>query len=318
MSKQLFIGIDVSKTHLDIYLSNNTKKKIRNSAKSIARFIQSLTTDIELVTVESTGGYEQMLVEQMHLRNIPIAVVNPKRTKNFSRSLGRNAKNDLLDSQMLCLFGERMKPKPSKAVPEEIKALKCLILRREQLVQHRVEEKNRLKSPSGNGETKKSIQDLIDFLNQQIDTLNKQIQMHIDSDSSFKSKSDLLTKVKGVGVVSSATLIALLPELGEINRKEIAALVGVAPFDNDSGSFSGKRSIYGGRTQVRNVLYMATLSAIKHNPCIKSFFLRLVQKGKKAKVALTACMRKLLTALNAMIRDNVPWSNDRYLVQKNT
>lgn len=317
MECKLYIGIDVSKFYLDIYISNNIKKKIKNTDKAILSFIKSFdTSDVNLAVVESTGGYEQKLVDAMHANNISISVVNPKRTKNFAKSLGRNAKNDFLDSQMLCLFAEKMSPRPSKPFPKELKRLKCLVLRREQLVKHLAEEKNRLKAPTGNAEVKTTIVELIDFLKVKIAEINKKIKSEIEEDEKLKAKADLLIDVSGIGDVSCSSLIALLPELGHINRKQIAALVGVAPFDNDSGNFTGKRSIYGGRTHIRNLLYMATLSAITHNPCIRNFYLRLVQKGKNGKVALTACMRKLLTALNAMIRDTAKWSTSHYLTQQ--
>jgi len=317
MKEKLFIGVDVSKSTLDIYISNNTKKKIRNTNSYISKFIKELDkTKIKLIVVEATGGYEQKFVDLLHKNEIPISVVNPKQTKNFSRSLGKNAKNDLLDAQMLCIFAEKMNPRLTKPLTPAQKKLKSLIIRRNQLVDHSKSEKNRLKSPAITEETKESIQGLISFLKEEIKKIEKQIKKVIKENDDFSNKDKLLSEVSGVGNICSATLIGLVPELGTINRKQIAALVGVAPYDNDSGNFSGKRSIYGGRTQVRNILYMATLSAIRSNPCIKNFYIRLIQKGKNGKVALTACMRKLLTALNAMIRDNKNWCTERYLEQK--
>jgi len=317
MNNKLFIGVDVSKFSLDIFISNNKKLKIKNTDSYISKFIDKLDVElIQLVVVEATGGYEQKLVDLLHKHKISVSVVNPKKTKNFARSLGNNAKNDLLDAQMLCIYAERMNPMVTKPVPEEAKELKSLVLRRFQLVNSLKSEKNRLGAPSLNKDTKESVTEFIVFLQEQIKKIDKKIKQQIKDNDDFLNKDKLLTEVSGIGNVSSSTLIALLPELGTINRKQIAALVGVAPYDNDSGKFLGQRSIYGGRTAVRNVLYMATLAAIRSNPCIRNFYIRLVGKGKKAKVALTACMRKLLTALNAMIRDNVQWNSDRYLTQK--
>lgn len=317
MEKELFIGVDVSKDHLDIYLSNNKSKKIKNKDKSIQTYLKSIKElRISLVVLEATGGYEQRLVKALHESGIAVSVVNPRYTKNFAKSLGRNAKNDLLDSQILCIYAEKIKPKATKASSKQVLELKSLILRREQLVSNLSAEKNRLKAPTGNEATKECISEAINFFKLQIKKINQQIKNAIGQHDDFSNKDKLLQQVSGVGKVCSATLIALLPELGQINRKQIAALVGLAPYDNDSGKSYGKRSIYGGRTSVRNILYMATLTAIRNNPCIRHFFKRLVQKGKNGKVAITACMRKLLTALNAMIRDNLSWNNDRYLTQK--
>lgn len=318
MKDKLFVGIDVSKDSLDIYISNNKRKKIRNTDKSVLKLSKELKKiGVELVTLEATGGYEQKLVSALHLELVAVSVVNPRHTKNFSRSFGRSAKNDLLDAQMLCVYGEKMNPRITKAVKKEALELKSLILRREQLVATLASEKNRLKAPTVNENTKESFTEVISFLKEQIKKIDSKIKKIINNNDDFSDKNKILQDVAGVGKTTSATLIALLPELGEINRKQIAALVGVAPYDNDSGKSLGKRAVSGGRTQVRNILYMATLTAIRTNPCIQNFYKRLVQKGKNGKVALTACMRKLLTALNAMIRDNKNWDNNRYLTQKN-
>lgn len=316
MKEKIYIGIDVSKAQLDIFISNCKKLRKRNALKDIKQFVKYLQElPVELIVLEATGGYEIMLVSELHSANLPVAVVNPLRTKHFARSLGKNAKNDLLDAEVLCLYAERVNPKRTEPIDDEATELKSLILRREQLTRALTKEKNRLLSPTTTESIQSTIETMITVLKEQIKILNKRIKDKIESNRDFTKKDTLLQGVQGVGPVASATLIALLPELGRINRKEIAALVGVAPFDKDSGLSRGKRSIYGGRATVRNILYMATVTAIRVNPAIKHFYLRLVQAGKANKIAITACMRKLLTALNAMIRDNLEWSNARYMIQ---
>ncbi len=316
MTNKIYAGIDVSKDYLDVHLSDCRRMRKKNISSGIKLIVELFKTSaVYLVVVEATGGYEQKLVEALQVEGVAVSVVNPSRTKSFARSLGRNAKSDLLDAEILCLFGERMNPVRTKPLDEATKELKSLILRREQLVETLTAEKNRLKAPVITEEVRMSVEEVVHFINKQIKTLNQKIKTKISDNNDFSNKNQLLQNIQGVGQTTSATLIALLPEIGKINRKQIAALVGVAPFNKESGRYSGKRSVYGGRTHVRAVLYMATMTAIRMNPCFKNFFLRLVQAGKNGKVAIVACMRKLLITLNAMVRDGKQWSSDRYLTQ---
>lgn len=316
MESEIFVGVDVSKDSLEIHVSKNQKSfsRVNTNASCRRLAVQFRKLGASLVVLEATGGYEKLLVKALHHEKVGVSVVNPRQTKNFSKSLGVRAKTDLIDAQMLCLFAERMKPRLTEPLSEEVELLRVLISRRNQLVKMITAEKNHLTAP-GSAPVKQSIKQTIKLLQGQLAVIEEQIASNIDDNDEFSKKDKLLQTPKGVAIVASSTLIAYLPELGRLNRKQIAALVGVAPYDDSSGIRDGKRSIAGGRSIVRNTLYMATLAAIRSNPCIRNFYLRLVQKGKLKKVAITACMRKLLIALNAMIRDEVQWNSEQYLTQ---
>ena len=309
LSAEIWVGIDVSKTQLDIAVGQvgetwSAGNEEVGIAKTVDR-LQSLRPG--LVVVESTGGLEQPLVRALHQVGIAFALVNPRRVREFAKSLGLLAKTDKLDARLLARFAEAIQPDPTQLASEAEQRLSALIDRRRQLIDFRTAELNRL--AGAHPAVRSSIEQLLDELGKKISELDQQIEELIASKAEFKDKIDLLRTVPGVGPVASAILVADLPELGKLDRKKIAALVGVAPFNNDSGNRRGKRRIKGGRAAVRTVLYMATLAAARFNPVIKAFYDRLLNRGKVKKVALVACLRKLLTILNAMLRSNEPWKS---------
>jgi len=255
-----------------------------------------------LVVLEATGGYQAAVVAALAVAGVPVAVVNPRQARDFAKATGRLAKTDSIDALMLARFGEAVRPEPRPLKSEELSELDALSRRREQLLGMLVMEKNRLKMAAKS--VVPSIRKHIRWLEEQLNDVDTELQTRIRNSELWRTKDDLLRSVKGVGPVLSTTLLCSLPELGSLNRKQIAALVGVAPLNRDSGSFRGRRTIWGGRARVRSALYMATLVAVRFNPPLKAFYQRLVDRGKPKKLALTAAMRKLLTILNAMIRDS--------------
>ena len=305
----IFIGIDVAKESLEIKHSDQSNSYSRkNSKRAVQRITKRLTElDVQLVVVEATGGYEALLVDELHRVGVPVAVMNPRQTKSFAASLGRRAKSDPIDATILCLYAERVRPRATEPLSPEIKALGELSARRTQLIQMLVAEKNRLSSPQ-NSSLKDSIREHISYLEQELKTLSEEIGKIIQSDKELRRKSEILESVKGVGAVLSQTLLTELPELGEISRGEISALVGVAPYDRQSGKYQGNRSIAGGRKEIRSVLYMAALAAVRFNPRFRAFYQRLLGAGKRKKVALVATMRKMIVTLNAMIKSDSMWS----------
>lgn len=304
---ELFVGIDVSKAKLDMALSTGQKRQFGNDEGGIAGLITTLgPLSPTLVVLEATGGYQTAVVTALAIAKIPTAVVNPRQARYFAKGLGLLAKTDTLDAKMLMEFARRVRPQPQQLPDEQTLALEAMVTRRRQLVEMRTAEGNRLKQSLPN--VRPSIQAVIDFLQRQIDDVERELRDTIRQSPVWREKDELLRSVPGIGDVSSRTMLCELPELGRLNRKQIAALVGVAPLNADSGRYEGVRKIWGGRTSVRGVLYMATLSATRKNPVIASFYRRLVAAGKRKKVALVACMRKLLTVLNSMVRDNRRWA----------
>lgn len=305
------IGIDVSKKWLDIVVipSGETWRN-ENTDEGIGELTQRLEQQegkIERIIVEATGGYESRLVSRLYDAGLPVARVNPGRVREFARSVGQLAKTDKLDAKILARFGEAVKPPLTRPLSPDELALDALLERRTQLLNIQSAEKSRLElAPAA---IRNSVQEHLTWLKKEIKKLDQEIEQFIDHHPDFKKKDALLQSVPGIGIVTSSKLIADVPELGQCDRKEIAALIGTAPFNRDSGFKSGKRSIKGGRSDVRRILYMATLCATRHNPVIKAFYQRLRNAGKKNKVALVACMRKLLTILNAIIRDQVAWQS---------
>jgi transposase len=298
-----FVGIDVSKKHLDVAVRPlDTRLRVDNDPEghlAIVNLLRELGP--VLVVVEPTGGYETALVCALVEAKIAVAVVNARQIRDFAKSRGKLAKTDRIDAQMLACFAEANRPEPRAVPDEQLRQLEALVTRRRQLVDMRAMEMARKElAPKA---VRPSIDMVIKFLSQQIDDADKGITKLVDSNTTWRAKGQLLESVKGVGRVVAASLMALLPELGRLNRKQIAALVGVAPFNNDSGKKRGRRRIWGGRAAVRSVLYMAALSARTHDPLLRAFYERLSGRGKLKKVALVACMRKLLTRLNAMVRD---------------
>jgi transposase len=309
METHPFVGIDVSKERLDIGVGVEGEFwQASNDETGIAATLQRLA-DLQpsLVVVESTGGLELPLVSELCAGRIPVALVNPGRVREFAKSLGLLAKTDKLDARLLARFGEAAKPQPTLLPDEAVQKLSALMARRRQLLQMLVMEKNHLLSTRLS--LRPQVQEHIAWLEREIDQLNEQIQEDLHNTPLFRDKDRILRSVKGVGPITSLILLSDLPELGQLNRKQIAALVGVAPFNDDSGRRRGTRRIKGGRASVRQVLYMAAVAASRFNPTIRTFYQRLLASGKKKKVALVACMHKLLTILNAMIRDMSPWKS---------
>jgi transposase len=306
-SAECFIGIDVSKAQLDVavYAPASTWQS-PNTDSGIHDLVAHLETlPPTLVVLEATGGYELRLVAQLAAAHLPVVVTNPRRVRAFARSTGQYAKTDKLDAQLLARFGAVLRPEPRPLPTAEADQLTALLTRRQQLVEMLTVEKNR--RPTLRPTLRPDLDAHLAFLTERLQKLDAEIDQFIQDTPWWKDKDALLQSVPGVGRVTACTLVAQLPELGTLDRQAIAALVGVAPVNKDSGRKSGKRRIYGGRAPVRSTLYMAALSASKHNPIIKRFYERLLARGKEKKVALTACMRKLLVILNAMVRSHQAW-----------
>lgn len=299
---EVFVGIDVSKEWLDV--NSGEVWRVPNTVSGTRKLVGKLSKlQPTLVVMESTGGYENLALEALWEASIVVARVNPRRTKAFSRALGKEAKTDAIDAAVLRQFAQQARPAPTPAPTPEVKELKLLIDRRNQLMGMRTEEKNRAKSPLSSTSIKRGMRKMINFISAEIAQIEKRITALIESSRPLSQKALVLQNETCVGPVLTMTLLADLPELGTISRKQVAALVGVAPFTNQSGAFDGKRPIRGGRKQVRSVLYMATVAAIRRNPKIKAYFLSLVRRGKPKMVALVAAMRRLIVTLNAALRD---------------
>lgn len=305
--EKVYVGIDVSKAWLDVAVEpQEVSWRVENSRASIAKLTRQLVEmHPTMIVVEATGGYEAKLVEALYAVGLPVARVNPGRVRRFAQGLNWLAKTDKIDARLLARFGEKANPRLTQLPTEQEKRLAALVKRRKQVLDMLVAEQNRLEN--ADPDVLQYILGSQTMLRNQLAELDRAIQSHIDQTPDLKKKQELLTTVPGVGKVTASTLTALLPELGSCDRKQIAALVGVAPFSHDSGKMRGRRFIRGGRPPIRSVLYMATLSAIRFNPVIHAFYQRLIASGKLFKVALVACMRKLLAILNAMARNNQPW-----------
>jgi transposase len=301
------VGIDVGKAKLDVGISG--QKRVREWANDeVGRQALSewvLGQDIQLVVVEASGGYEAAIVSELVERGQAVALVNPTRVRAFARAEGLLAKTDKIDARLIARFGVKMEPEAQARRDQAQLALNQWVTRRRQLVYMFTAEKNRLQTaPEA---IQANIVRHIDWMQAEIESLEQQINQAIAANPAWRETARRVETVPGIGSITSSTLVADLPELGRLNRQKIAALVGVAPFNHDSGKKRGKRRIFGGRNSVRSVLYMATLSGIRHNPVIKSFYQRLLAKGKVKKVALTACMRKLLVILNTMVKSGQDW-----------
>lgn len=306
MNKQV-AGIDVSKATLDVALSSGEVMQFGNDAGGIEELGKRLTAAAaELVVMEATGGYETAVATALVGAGFRVAVVNPRQVRDFAKATGRLAKNDRLDAQVIAQFGQAIEPEIVRLPDEDAQELGALLVRRRQLVAMRVQEMNRLGLMQG--PMRKSIKSHIAWLEKEIDKLDVDITAGLRSSPAWRAKDELLRSFKGVGPVTSSTLIIALPELGQLDRRAIAALVGLAPFNRDSGVMRGRRSIYGGRSHVRTKLYMAATTAIRSNPVIRAFYEQLKSRGKPHKVAMVACMRKMLTILNAMVRHSTPWT----------
>jgi len=301
------VGIDVSKGLLDVaVLPEGESWSATNDEEGITQVVKRLKSlRPRLVVLEATGGMETAFVGAAATARLPVVVVNPRQVRDFAKSVGALAKTDAIDARVLARFAEAVRPEVRPLKDKEASQLSALIARRRQLVEMLTSEKNRLGSaPEA---IHPSLEEHIEWLEQRLTDINGKLRKAIKKSPVWRAKEQLLRTAPGVGAVLSATLVAGLPELGALNRKRIAALVGVAPFNRDSGKYRGKRCIWGGRGSIRAVLYMATLAATRFNPAIRAFYLRLCAAGKEKKVALTACMRKLLTILNAMVKTGTPW-----------
>ena len=304
----IYVGIDVSKGRLDVAIGEQGEFwNVANDEKGIAKLVERMKeVRPELIVLESTGGLELPVMGELYACKIPVALVNPGRVREFARSIGLLAKTDKLDARLLARFAEAVKPPVTHLPDEQEQHLIALVTRRRQLIEMLVAEKNRLNTVRLS--LRENLEEHITWLHKALKGLDQEIQEFIHQSPAWNDKQDLLQSVPGVGPVTASTLLAELPELGKLDRKKIAALVGVAPFNDDSGHRRGKRRVKGGRSSVRNVLYMAALSTSRFNPILRPFYERMLQRGKEKKVALTACMRKLLTFLNAILRDQKRWN----------
>ncbi len=260
--------------------------------------------------MEATGGYEELLVTLLHRHGIALAVVNPRRVRDFAAGIGRDAKTDPIDAGVIAFYGQVVKPQPQAAKSEDQKKLQALVERRRQLLDLINQENNRLQQTTDQ-EIRGYIQKSLETLKKQVKTIDERLAKCIRTDRENARKIEIMESVKGLGPVSVSTFVAELPELGTLNRGQIAKLVGIAPLNNDSGQKSGRRRTFGGRSYVRRVLYLATLVATRFNPRIKAFYQRLLSAGKPKKVALTAAMRKLLTILNTLIKNDELWNEEK-------
>jgi len=307
MTEKMYVGIDVSKIWLDIAVIPSGETWRTDNTEPAIRVLVERLKEVQptRIVVESTGGFENGLVTTLHANMLPISRVNPARVREFARSIGQLAKTDTLDAKVLARFAEAIQPPLTQLPNEDEQALSALVARRKQLLEMLSAEQNRLETAAPG--IRPSLHEHVQWLKNQCKKLEREIDQFIQQHPDLKQKNEILQSMPGVGKVTASTLIANLPELGEYDKKKIAALVGTAPFNRDSGFKKGKRSIQGGRPDVRQVLYMATLSATRHNVIIKAFYQRLLATGKKKKVALVACMHKLLIILNAMLAHHSCW-----------
>ena len=306
-SDPLVVGIDVAKAELVVALgSAGPRWQVPNDAPGIGELVARLAAQAPaLVVLEATGGYERAVVAALAVQQAPVVVVNPRQVREFARAVGCLAKTDRLDAGVLALFGERVRPEPRPIPDAAAAALDALLTRRRQLLEMLFAERQRLEQalPA----VRPSVAQHIRALERLVKDVDQDLDNTIQRTPAWRAQDNLLRSVPGVGPILSRTLIGELPELGHLGAKQIAALVGVAPVARDSGAFKGRRTVFGGRAPVRNVLYMATLVATRCNPVIAAFYQRLLTAGKPKKVALTACMHKLLLILNAMLRTGTPW-----------
>ena len=302
-----FVGIDVSKSKFDVVvLPEGTRVTCTYDSEGIGQLLAALPRHDCVVVLEATGGLERRLAAELIDAGHQTAIANPRQVRDFARGIGVLAKNDRLDARVLAIYAQHVQLRLSVKPSEKRQELTALVVRRRQLLALQTAESNRLQQTKIKLATK-SIRHVLDLLRKELKKLDAEIARLIADDDDWRSKSELLQSVPGVGPATSASLVAELPELGKLNRQEIASLVGLAPFSRDSGQFRGQRSIWGGRGSVRTALYMAAFNAKQFNPVIRAFAERLKRAGKRPKVVLTACMRKLLVILNTMVRNQTTW-----------
>ena len=298
------VGIDVAKAQLELAVygapQGHSFSNDEAGCNAIIRWLRPLKP--QLIVLEATGGLETLVASRLSAAGLPVAVVNPRRVRDFAKATGRLAKTDLIDAQVLAEFGVRLAPPARPLKDAETQALNAMMVRRRQIVDMLTAEKNRL--ATAHSPVRQDIEAHIHWLHKRLKDVDGELAKTLKDSPAWREKATVLQSAKGVGPVLTTTLLAGLPELGTLNRKQIGALVGVCPFNCDSGAMHGKRRTFGGRADVRAVLHMATLAATRSNPVIKAFYERLIKAGKLHKVALTACMRKLLTILNAMLKNN--------------
>ena len=302
-----YVGIDVAKAFLDVAMRPEDESfRVRNDEEGIPSLVVRLRTVApQSICLEASGGLETALVCALLEADLPVVVVNPRQVREFARATGRLAKTDSIDAGVLAQFAEAIKPEARPLPDEATRDLSALVARRRQLIEMITAEKNRLRLASKR--VRRDIERHLRLLELSLREIDKELDDFIKSTPSWRDRDNLLKSAPGVGPVLSSTLIAGLPELGKLNRKEIAALVGVAPMNRDSGQFRGRRKVWGGRADIRQALYMSALSATRHNPAIRDFYNRQITAGKPKKVALVACMRKLLTILNTMAHTSSAW-----------
>lgn len=310
MNQELsFIGIDVAKARLDVAIRPTGRQwQTEYTEKGIEELVEQITElDPALVLLEASGGLEVTVVTALAIANLPVVVVNPRQVRDFARATGKLAKTDALDAHVLAHFAEAIRPAYRSIPDSETQTLNALVARRNQVMSMLVAEKNRLRTARPT--VRQRIQLHIDWLGQELDEIDRDLKELLHNSPVWREKENRLRTVPGVGPQLAVSILAYLPELGTLNKKRIAALVGVAPFNRDSGTLRGKRAVWGGRSRIRAALYMAALVASRHNPVISAFYQRLLAAGKAKKVALTACMRKLLVILNAMLKNHSSWQS---------
>lgn len=305
---QVCVGLDIAKRHIDVAV-HPTHERWRvandeNGMMVLAPRLQALQPT--LVVLEATGGYESLAASALAVVGVPMAIVNPRQVRDFGKAIGHLAKTDTLDADLLALFGARVQPEPRGLPDAETQVLLALVQRRRQMTEMLVAERNR--AVLAHAQLRRRLRAHIQWLERELAALDADIANYIRQSPLWRAKDDLLRSVPGIGPIVSSILLASLPELGQLNRQEIAALVGVAPFNRDSGQLRGTRAIWGGRSAVRGALYMATLVGTRYNPVLAVFYRRLVAAGKPKKVALIAAMRKLITILNSMVKTQRRWA----------
>jgi len=309
-TEKVHVGIDVSKARLDVaMLPSGETFAVTNDEDGIQTLLEKLLQEAAgptLVVLEATGGLQRPLVAALFASRIASAVVNPRQSRDFAKAIGRLAKTDRIDALVLARFAEAVRPEPKAPPKTEALEFQAIVARRRQLIQMMTAEKNRLGAATSR-KVRSRLEAHIRWLEKELARIDQDLDEAIADSPTFKESETLLRSVPGVGPVLCRTLLAELPELGSLSPRELSALLGVAPINRDSGTLRGRRSVWGGRARVREALYMAALVATRYNPAIKEFYGRLVASGKPKKVALVACMRKLLTILNAMIRERTPW-----------
>jgi transposase len=311
------VGIDVSKQHLDLdeYPTKNPRRieYTTEGIEAIRKQLQQRTP--LLIVIEATGGLEQLLVAELVAAKLPLVVINPRQARDFAKATGQLAKTDAIDARILAHFGHAVRP-PIRSLPDDnALELQEFLARRRQLIHMRTAELNR-QQQTHNTKVKASVQTVLETLERQLKDIDRELDQRLKDSPVWHQTDQLLRSTKGVGPQTARTLIAELPELGQLSRQKIAMLVGVAPINRDSGNFRGKQTIWGGRASVRSALYMATLSAIRFNPVLKNFYQQLVLRGKNKKLSLIAAMHKLLTILNALIRNQQHWKDTTLNIQQ--